>query len=244
MKIYTLLLFLVSNLTFAQASLNDYQYAILPVKFKFQKEKNQYRMNSTTKAFFEQKGLKVFYDNEVLTQNLANNNCNKVYISIDENNNMFATKLIVTVKDCQNIALLTSKEGTSRIKEYAPAYNEALQIALKSIQDFNYSYTAKSEKTNEIISDSKTPTKIEIKTETSNNNPVQIYSEMQTVNNGFNFLHSKTKAVLNLLKTSSPYNFIAKSDNKVGIIFQNDEGWFFDYYLNQKLVSEQIVLKF
>ena len=131
MKIYTLILFLVSSLTFAQASLNDYQYAILPVKFKFQKEKNQYRINSTTKAFFEQKGLKVLYDDEVLSQDLANNNCNKVYINIDENNNMFTTKLIVSVKDCQNNALLTSTEGTSRSKEYALAYNEALQMALK-----------------------------------------------------------------------------------------------------------------
>ena len=146
MRIYTFLLLLISSLTFAQPSLNDYEYAILPVKFKFQKEKNQYRINSTTKAFFEQKGLKVFYDDAVLSQDLANNNCNKVYISIEENNNMFTTKLTVSVKDCQNNALLTSNQGTSKIKEYASAYNEALQIALKSIQNFNYQYKAKTEK--------------------------------------------------------------------------------------------------
>lgn len=237
MKIYTFILFLVSSLTFAQASLNDYQYAILPSKFKFQKEKNQYRINATTKAFFEQKGLKVFYDDEVLSQDLANNNCSKVYINIDENNNMFTTKLIVSVIDCQNNALLTSKEGSSRIKEYAPAYNEALQIALKSIQDFIYQYKAKTEQPNSAII---TTSKAEAKTD----NSIQVYSEMQTSSNGFNFLHSKTKAVLNLMKTTNPNYFIAKSDNKMGIVFQKDQGWFFEYYINQKLISEQIELKF
>ncbi|WP_395077618.1 hypothetical protein [Flavobacterium sp.] len=237
MKIYTFILLLVSSVTFAQASLNDYQYAILPAKFKFQKEKNQYRINATTKAFFEQKGLKVFYDDDVLSQELANNNCNKVYINIDENNNMFTTKLIVSVIDCQNNALLTSKEGSSRIKEYAPAYNEALQIALKSIQDFIYQYKAKTEQPNSAII---TNSKAEAKTD----NSIQVYFEMQTSSNGFNFLHSKTKAVLNLMKTTSPNYFIAKSDNKMGIVFQKDQGWFFEYYINQKLISEQIELKF
>ena len=236
MRIYTFLLLLISSLTFAQPSLNDYEYAILPAKFKFQKEKNQYRINSTTKAFFEQKGLKVFYDDAVLSQDLANNNCNKVYISIEENNNMFTTKLTVSVKDCQNNALLTSNEGTSKIKEYALAYNEALQIALKSIQNFNYQYKAKTEKQKSV--------QITSKTETKTDNSVQIYSEMKTTNNGFNFLHNQTKVVLSLLKTTSPNYFIAKSENKTGIVFKKDQSLFFEYYLNQKLVSEQIELKF
>lgn len=227
---------MVSSMTFAQSSINNYQYAILPVKFKFQKEKNQYRINATTKAFFEQKGLKVFYDDEVLSQELANNNCNKVYINVDENNNMFTTKLIITVKDCQNIALLTSKEGNSRIKEYGPAYNEALLMALNSIENFNYEYKPATK----ALSPTTTDTKTEVKT----NNSVQVYSEMQTSNNGYNFLHNQSKAVLSLMKTTSPNYFIAKCDDKVGIVFQKDQGWFFEYYLNQKLVSEQIELKF
>jgi hypothetical protein len=239
LSFFNLLLF-VSSLSFAQASLNQYKYAVIPSKFPFQKEKNKFRINSTTKAFFEQKGLIVYYSDEDLPKELASDNCSKCYITVEEDNSMFNTKLKVVVRDCQNKVLLTSQEGVSREKDYAIAYNEALQAALQSIVNVNYVYNELSLASKE-ISTSEAVKPIQV---TENNNSSNIYAEMQTTKHGFNFLNKTTKEVLTLLKTSTPYNFIAKCNNKTGIVFQKDDNWFFEYYKEDKLISEKIELKF
>jgi hypothetical protein len=241
MKLFILnLLFFISSIGYAQSSLNDYEYAVISSKFNFQKSKNQYRINATTKIFFEQKGLKVFYNDEDMPNELANDNCNKCYIAVEENNSMFNTKLKVVVRDCQNKILLSSTEGVSREKDFAVAYNEALQAALQSIVNVNYKYNESS------LVFKQTPRDEDVKPFliTKTDNTSNIYSEMQTINNGFNFFNKTTKDVLTLLKTSSPYNFFANCNNKKGIVFQKEDQWYFEYYENDRLVSEKIELKF
>jgi hypothetical protein len=234
-KSIIIVLFLIANLSFAQ-TINDFQYAIIPARCSFLKENNEYRINATTKAFFQQKGFITYYDNEILPDVIATNKCKAVFVDIQENNTMFLTKIKVVIKDCKNNILLASQEGSTREKDLQRAYSDALIFALKSIQNINYKYNEKSEN---VASVEKTTG-----VETSVSGTSQIYSEMQTITNGFNFLNKETKAVLTLFKTSEPTSYIARFNDKNGIVFQKNDNWFFEYYLNNKLVSEKIELKF
>jgi hypothetical protein len=231
-KYTSIALLLFSIISFSQTSISDYQYALVPSKFKFLNDKNKYRLNATLKIFFEQKGYKTFLDDENQPEDFVKNNCNKIYVDLEENNTIFSTKLTVVIKDCKNAILLTSEMGTSRQKELSLAYNEALLTALKSINKFSYQSKSSPVPNPDLV------------VKTNANNGITVYSEMQSVKNGFNFLNKETKAVLSLYKTSSPYSFIAKSNNKNGIVFQKGEDWYFEYYQEDQLVSEKIDLKF
>jgi hypothetical protein len=226
-----IILLFIANFSFAQ-SLNEYQYAIIPAKCTFLNEDNQYRLNATTKAFFQQKGFITYYDNETLPDEIANNKCKAVFVNIQENNTMFSTKLKIVVMDCKNNILLTSQEGSTREKDLKIAYSEALLIALKSIQNMAYKYNDKALIQKSAIASEDV------------SGVSEVYSEMQTITNGFNFVNKETKAVLTLYKTSDSIIYIAKSNNKNGIVFQKNGNWVFEYYSNDKLVSERIELKF
>lgn len=76
----------------------------------------------------------MYYDNDTMSNEIANNNCNKIYINVLENNSVFQTKLSIEIKDCKNQVLLTSTEGKSREKEFRVAYNNALRDAANSIK--------------------------------------------------------------------------------------------------------------
>jgi hypothetical protein len=239
----TLLFFalLFSTLSFSQ-SINNYKYAIIPNKFGFLKTENQYNLNVLTKSYFEKIGMQAYFSSDNLPLE-AMDKCNTVLVDAIENSSMFFTKVKIVVKDCKGTVLATSEEAGTREKEYATAYNEVFRKALISLDKLNYTFTPKT------VLKTTTPkpvipvTAAPLPTDKSTQ-IAEVYSEMQTTNNGFNFLNKKTKAILNLMKTTSPYNFIAKSEDKLGIIFQKEDDWFFEYYQNGKLISEKIELKF
>jgi hypothetical protein len=130
-KLLFLAAFLFSITTFAQ---QNYEVIILPKKFDFLKEDNMYNLNAVTKSFFETEGFIVYYAEDTLPKEIANNRCTALFGDVIESNNLFTTKLEVVLKDCQNTVLLTSTIGTSKEKEYFKAYNEALRTALISMR--------------------------------------------------------------------------------------------------------------
>jgi hypothetical protein len=250
-KIVLFFAILLSGVSFSQ-SINDYKYAIIPDKFVFLKNNNEYNLNVLTKSYFEKIGFQAFLESDNLPLE-AMDKCNAVFISALENNSTFMTKIRIVVKDCKGSVLATSEEATTREKDYAVAYNEVFRKALISLDKLNYSYAPKVVSKviatkpieNSVVSNAPIENfGIDTVIEKNTTQIAEVYSEMQTITNGFNFLNKKTKAVLNLMKTTSPYNFIAKSEDKSGIIFQKEDNWFFEYYQNGKLISEKIELKF
>ncbi len=221
------LLFSISG--FSQA-LNDYKYVIVPVKFDFLKEVDQYRLNTVTKMYLQNFGFETFFDNEKLPIELVDKNCNKLFVAVEENNSMFSTKIKINFKDCRGTILFTSDEGSSRSKEYAVAYNEAFRAALKSIVNANYKYQEKKESTPifEVNKD------LEVLVDA-----LQTYTVTMT-SNGFNVIDQNKQIIYEAIKTSKPDLFLAKSNDKNGIIIKIGEKWFFEYNKNGKLHSEQI----
>ena len=70
-----LLILLFSTSVFAQKSINQYKYVIVPQKFDFVKKPDQYKTSSLTKFLFNKYGFTAFLEDEQFPQDLQNNRC-------------------------------------------------------------------------------------------------------------------------------------------------------------------------
>ncbi len=236
MKKYFFLVVLLSSFVGFSQSINDYKYAIVPSKFSFVKEKDQYRLNTLTKLFMEKYGFITYFDTDVMPDELVNQNCNKVYVNVLKEGNMFITKLTVQIKDCRNMVLYTSSEGKSREKEYKVAYTQALREALNSLESMGYKYSGDINSNKNINKDIVHPV---------NEMEDEIFLlSAQPIINGYLLIGNEDKIYMKILKTSNEKCFIAVKGTVSGIFFLKDNIWFFEYYENEKLVSEKVQVKF
>ncbi|PWA04942.1 hypothetical protein [Flavobacterium psychrotolerans] len=254
MKKYSvLLLLLVFNFSLAQ-SINDYKYAIVPSKFNFLKETDQYRLNTLTKLFMEKYGFTTYLGTDVLPDELVSNNCNKIYVDVISSGSFLTTKLKIILKDCKNTILYTSSEGRSKVKEYKVAYNEALRMAFDNFSILKTHKFQLSEKSLEMIGErsSQEPSKTENpkteepKLDITFSEPLFAKPLSQPfTGNGFQLLTHNTNIpqyVMTVYKTSSPDCYIATEGNISGVLLRKLGNWYFEYYKENKLVSEQILI--
>ncbi len=232
MKNYIVLLLLFSAVCFAQ-NINEYKYATVPAKFSFLKEENQYNLNLLTKMYLQKYGFETYYNNETAPDDFVNSNCNKIFVDIVNNSNMFTTKLKVVIKDCKNNILISSEEGASREKEYKVAYNEALRMAFDNFSVLKAHKFQPSQKSLEMIGEPVT-----------NQMFIKKYNVVAT-KNGFNLITADSDyKIFQIFKTSSIDVFIGNRDNVSGVLIKKTDNWFFEYYQNDKLVSEKVEVKF
>ena len=237
-KVLFLLLFLLTSLSFSQ-SLNDYKYAIVPSKFEFIKEKDQYRLNTLTKLLMEKYGFITYFDTDILPNEVVENNCNKVYVDVKSNGNLFVTKLTVVLKDCKNAVVYTSIEGRSREKELQVAYNQALREAFSSFDKLEYKYSGNSNVNSNVNSKSNV-------NENSNSKSPLLNQMLFAKPLGPNLIQLLTNdtdipnLVLTISKTNNPSIFIVEEAMRQGVVYKNNNEWIFDYYENEKLISEKL----
>src|SRR6476620_2075949 len=117
-KLILVALVMWSSVGICQQSINDYKYALVPAKFDFLDEADQYKLNTYTKMFLQKYGFETYFNNETLPEEAATYNCNKVYVDVLDNSNIRNTKLTVVLKDCRNNVIFTSAEGKSAEKQY------------------------------------------------------------------------------------------------------------------------------
>src|SRR5690606_32260683 len=120
--------------------LNDYQYVVVPTKFDFASSPNQYRLNTLTKMHLEKVGFIVYYDNDVLPREVAENNCKRLNADVTTESNMFNTRVTVHLRDCTNREIYKTEPRTSREKDIQAGYVEALKNAFASFEKVNYKY--------------------------------------------------------------------------------------------------------
>ncbi|UAB79912.1 hypothetical protein INR76_07130 [Marixanthomonas sp. SCSIO 43207] len=129
-----LILFLLASIsTFAQKTLSDYSYVIVPDQFEFLEGKDKYQLNSLTKYLFNKYGFHAFLNSEAPNAK----RCEGLYADITEENTIFRTKLKVVLKDCNGDIVYTGNEGNSRFKEFRKAYQDATRKAFESISHLN-----------------------------------------------------------------------------------------------------------
>lgn len=233
-----------TSISFSQ-NLNEYKYAQVPSKFNVFKEKDQYRLNTLARLYMQKYGFETYFDTDISTTDFASNNCNKVYVDVQENNSLLQTKITILLKDCKNNILFTSKQGTSREKEYKVSYTEAFRKAFESLEILNHKYVEK--KAIENVQESKTDAIVPDKSQ--ENNIAIIGSELlssnvliaEKIENGFLIINSKTSTiVLKLYKTSESSVYIANSNKINGVVLKKGQDFFIEYYKDKKLFSEKL----
>lgn len=256
MKGYALVLALfVSVSGFAQNTINNYKYVLVPEKFNFSREVNQYGLNTLAKSLLEEKGFATYIDNTEIPKEVAANRCNALTTEVVQKKGLFVTNLTLILKDCMGNIVFKSKEGKSREKEFATSYNLALRDAFTSLNDVPYAYNgtvnervqstvvaaapapAPVPTTAPAVAPATTPAVAEVKEAAGT-----LYA--QATANGYQLIDTSPKIVLTLLKTSAPDCFIADNAAGHGIVLKKNGDWHFEYYKDGKLISEKLLIKF
>lgn len=249
-------LLLITNV-FSQHNLNEYKYVVVPKKYDFLKSADQYQVNSLTKFLLEKENFIVFFDDN-LPEDLWKNRCLGLYANVLENKNLFKTKLITELKDCNNKVVFTSKEGVSKEKDYKKTYHEALRDAFQSFKAINYSYQpslieqeiveVKPKTTPVVVAPILKETSIEevvVKEEVIK--PVAVVKQTtpsnilyaQAVNDGFQLVDSTPKVVMILISTPKQNVFIVKGQD--AIVYEQDGFW---YLAKNDMSAKTLNIKF
>jgi hypothetical protein len=231
---------LILTLFFSYAkSQEKIQNIIIPKKFDFFKEDNQYNLNFLLKSFFEKEGFVTIYDSE-LSKNTPIDSCAFLYPNLKHEKNFFITKILVEIKDCNGNVLLKSVEGTSRDKAYNKANNESLRIALNSLRGKLNFKTKPSNKAAVTVIAKKTEETQMIKK--NDNNILLLYPIPTQI--GYKLVDDVPNVIFELTKSSSPEIFMAKKGNLQGLFVKKESNWFFEYNNGDQLVSEKVEVKF
>jgi len=119
------------------------QTVIVPNRYTFQKEDNQYQLNALTKFLLEKQGFKAYMESEVPAE-LLQNPCDALKADVKNQSNMMTSKVQFILTDCANKTVFTSEIGKSREKEFKKSYQEALRNAFEgnALATFKSEYKA------------------------------------------------------------------------------------------------------
>lgn len=273
MKAYAIFIFLLFTVSaYSQNTINNYKYVLVPERFDFSKEDNQYGLNSVAKMLLEDKGFVVFIGNEELPKELVNNKCNALRAEVVQKKGLFVTNLTLLLKDCQGNVVFKSKEGKSREKEFHTAYDLALRDAFSSLNDVPYKYDSTAlaapqqaattpAAPQQAITTPAVPPAAPVTATAPTSTPAPantgtpaptaasvaeasgtLYA--QATPNGYQLIDTTPKKVLTLSKTSMQDYFIAEDGTSNGVVFRKNGEWFFEYYKDNKLMSQKLQIKF
>lgn len=118
--------------------INEYEFAIVPTKFQFQRSEHEYRLNALLKDRLQDFGFRSLYKNDPVGNSI--DPCLCLDTEVVNVSNIFLTKLQIVFKDCLNGVVFQSEIGTSESKDRHESFNEALNNALKSVRNLNYKF--------------------------------------------------------------------------------------------------------
>jgi hypothetical protein len=142
MKYIVIFIFALSlQFSFGQTkSLNAYEYVIVPMKFNFQSESNQYNLNILARVLFQEEGFIVYMDEEEKPLALNVDPCKSLRADVIDGGGFLTTKVSVVLLDCSGNTIYKTAEGVSRIKDYKHSYKDALRKAFKSFSTASYAF--------------------------------------------------------------------------------------------------------
>lgn len=245
-KIIFLSMLFFSILSIAQ---EKYKVVVMPKKFDFLREENQYNLNTLSKLFFEKEGFQVIYEEDLLSQEFYNKRCDFLYFNINDVKSLLTIRVTVDLKDCEKQVVLESKETRTKEKDFNLGYNEAVRAALIDLRgkldipikikasdviSTKYEIKAESIKFNEDVKPTKTET-------ISSSNNILV---AQSTKNGYDLVDAQKNIIFELLKTSNPSVFNAKKGDIQGVFTLNGTKAKFESYQNDVLVVEEVEVKF
>lgn len=235
-----LFLFIIGS-CFSQ-ELNNYKYVVIPYEFGFLKKHDKYRVNTLVRYLFKKEGFEVLYDSQDFPTDLGNDRCMALYMNIENNSNMFTTKMAIVLRDCSNQVVLETPYGRSKIKAYEKAYNQAIRRAFETIEAKNYSYQPKKKEVDipppppptvfketpkeakkvlkEVVPVKMKVAEVKEEVETPKGNAI-LYA--QPIKNGYQLVDSTPKVVMVLLKSGVPNVYLVKGQDAT--VYKEDGTW-------------------
>ncbi len=119
---------------FAQKTLSDYSYIVIPEHFDFLSEKDKYQTNSLTKFLFNKYGFNAFFNNEVPNNVVT---CDGLKADVIKIKGIIYTKLQIVISDCHGNEVYRSAVGKSKIKAFNKVFNDAVRKSFASIIGLN-----------------------------------------------------------------------------------------------------------
>jgi hypothetical protein len=113
-----------------QERLSAFDYVVVPDRFDFQYERDQYQINSLLKFLFNKHGFHAFFPSE-LPDVIR---CDGLYAEIEQVNGFVWTEVSIRLLDCDGILFYQTKSGRSKLKDFAKAYSESIRMAFESIE--------------------------------------------------------------------------------------------------------------
>ena len=267
MKNIILVVFLIMSnfFVFGQVKkVNNYKFIVVPDRFDFLKQKDEYKTSSLTKFLLKKNGFTVVLNSEQYPKDLTDNPCSGLKALVLDKSSVFKVKVVIELRDCSNRLLYTSEEGVSRLKEFKKGFQEAIRKAHASMNNIAYEpfllETIRKDKKEIVIVDPvlvKEGKEIKLKSEIPaiNNikkavlvvpiNNIVLASSVlyaQPVENGFQLINSKPTVVFVILKTKVKGVFILKDKN--GVLYKKEGVWIAEFYENGTFTEKKYQVKF
>jgi len=243
-KLVSILFFLFAITSFAQKSLNEYKYIIVPSQYEFQKSEDVYKINSLTKFLFNKAGFTTFLSNEDFPQDLAQNRCLALTAKLKNGKGLFKTKMNFDLVNCNNKVVFSTRVAETKEKDYKKAYHQVIRKTLQDLKTLNYKYqpkvvdeVAEVEQVKDIKVIEKL-TKVEDSTHSASNQ--LLYA--QPIQNGFQLVDMTPKRMYIIKKTSVKDVFIL--DDKNGILYKFNDKWIAEYYEGNTRIKKELNIKF
>ncbi|MCB0456952.1 MAG: hypothetical protein R2776_10075 [Flavobacteriaceae bacterium] len=127
---FLLTLAFVCNGFSQEEKLSSYSFIVVPKKFNFQFEEDQYQLNSLLKFLFNKHGFHAYFDEELPDVK----RCDGLRAEVTGTPGFVWCRVTISIKDCEGNLVYISEEGKSKLKEYSKMYNEGLRRAFESIE--------------------------------------------------------------------------------------------------------------
>ena len=228
---------------FSIASFSQQQIILISNKYEFQKEPNSYNINNMLKAILVSNNYQVYFEDEVLPLEIAQNKCNALKGVLVDKSNVFLTKVKLQIKDCQNKLLFETAEVKSKEKDIQKGFIETIKLLSPELKKYKpVVITPK-----EVVVETK-PAEVEsiVATERPLVSEFKTFLNCKTeeVFNGFHVTlvrDSSGFVLLSLQKTKNPTIFIASRENATGVFTKTGNKGIFEYYLGDKYMVEEFL---
>ena len=176
------------------------------------------------KAILVSNNYQVFFDDEILPAEIAQNRCNALTGVLLDNSNFLVTKLKFQIRDCKNNLLFETAEVKTREKDYQNAYIETVRMLSPELKKYNGTVI----QVKEVV---ETPSDVLFSSKSK--------YQFVEIANGFAIMDATPKVILQIYKTTNPNVFIADKFGLKGVFTKIENKGIFEYYLNDKLVVEE-----
>ena len=244
---------------YAQQSVNNYKYVIVPNIYDFQNSEDEYQLNSISHFLFNKYGFTAIMQDDEYPKDLQKNGCLALRADVVKDKGLFTTKLHVVLKNCTDQIIFEGQNGESKEKKFKVAYNIALREAFLYVKDLKYSYkpikpadvieenesgvvvssSAAATATIQQTTDTKTESIVK-EVQTSTTTSKTLYA--QPIDNGYQLVDDTPKVIYVLIFSGKKDFYMVKG--KDATVYKLNDNWVIAETVGEDLQVNKLNIKF